>query len=388
MIAEYKCLFGISSPTKGVLVRSFEVTYRKDISTMVITGKGNKVFWFVFARMSQIYRTSEIPRFSKADAEKFAGQNLEIPILPQGAVKFGDIWRNRETYALVATEEADYDHWTWGRFACLGDSIHKMTPNMGAGGMAAIESAAALANAIHTLSTHNHEGSNMREVRRALINYQQSRKFRASEIGKESNDLTRIQSLKGLRERILVRYVIPNAGDYLVNTSSDGWIGATLLNYLPPPPRSLTGNMPFNPDQGLGRKESQIHRAFASLPFLAMSVSCFYILRALIPWEFGSAILGSGKIEWDNSFSIPILEKFYHVKTLDDFCRGASILMAPSTLGYDPGSSFQMFTFLADIGLIYSIFLIESARRASLFTIAQMYVLWIPLQRQQSSPFL
>lgn len=383
MIAEYKCLFGISSPTKGVLDRSFEVTYRKDISTMVITGKGNKVFWFVFARMSQIYRTSEIPRFSKADAEKFAGQNLEIPILPQGAVKFGDIWRNRETYALVATEEADYDHWTWGRFACLGDSIHKMTPNMGAGGMAAIESAAALANAIHTLSTHNHGGSpNMREVRRALINYQQSRKFRASEIGKESNDLTRIQSLKGLRERILVRYVIPNAGDYLVDTSSDGWIGATLLNYLPPPPRSLTGNMPFNPDQGLGRKESQIHRAFASLPFLAMSVSCFYIIRALIPWEFGSAILGSGKIEWDNSFSIPILEKFYHVKTLDDFCRGASILMAPSTLGYDPGSSFQMFTFLADIGLIYSIFLIESARRASLFTIAQMYVLWIPLQRQ------
>jgi 2-polyprenyl-6-methoxyphenol hydroxylase-like FAD-dependent oxidoreductase len=49
---------------------------------------------------------------------------------------------------LVPTEEAEYEHWTWGRFVCLGDSIHKVTPNMGAGGNAAIESAAALANAI------------------------------------------------------------------------------------------------------------------------------------------------------------------------------------------------------------------------------------------------
>lgn len=373
MRAEYKCLFGISSSTTGLLNRSFEVTYKKDVSTMVITGKGNRVFWFVFARMPRTYRASEIPRFSKADAEEFAGQNLGIPILPQGVVKFGAVWENRETYTLVATEEADYDHWTWGRFACLGDSIHKMTPNMGAGGMAAVESAAALANELHTLSMRNH-GSRptLRDLRRALMSYQRSRKLWASETVKASNDLTRIQALKGLREHIVVHYVMPNAGDYLVGKSSDGWIGSTLINYLPPPPRSLSGYMPFNPDQGLGRKESQIRRAIVSFPFLAMSVWGFRMIRDLIPWESGGAILKSGEIVWGESSAIAILEKFYHVKTLDDLCRGASLLMAPSTLGYDPVSSFQMFTFLADLGLLYSIVLIESARRASVLTIAQM----------------
>ena len=51
--------------------------------------------------------------------------------------------------------------------------------------------------------------------------------------------------------------------------------------------------------------------------------------------------------------------------------RGSTLLMAPSSLGYDPVNSFQMFTFLADYGLIYAI-LIESARRASMLTTAQM----------------
>lgn len=373
MRAEYKCLFGISSSTTGLLNRSFDVTYDKDVSTMVITGKGDRVFWFVFSRMSRTYGASEIPRFSKADAEEFARQNLEIPILPQGVVKFGAIWENRETYTLVATEEADYDHWTWGRFACLGDSIHKMTPNMGAGGMAAVESAAALANALHTLTVHNHGSRpSLRDIRQALIGYQRSRKLWASKTVKASNDLTRIQALKGLREQIVAHYVIPNAGDYLVDKNSDVWIGSTLIDYLPPPPRSLLGHMPFNPDQGLGRKESQIHRAIVSFPFLALSIWGFRIIRDLIPWESGGTILKSGKIVWGESSALPILEKFYHVKTLDDLCRGASLLMAPSTLGYDPVSSIQMFTFLADLGLVYSILLIESARRASVFTIAQM----------------
>jgi len=54
-------------------------------------------------------------------------------------------------YTRVALEEVENSVWTWGRIACLGDSIHKMTPNAGHGGNAAIESAAALANAIKAM---------------------------------------------------------------------------------------------------------------------------------------------------------------------------------------------------------------------------------------------
>ena len=373
MIAEYKCLFGISSPTSGLPKCNYDVTYMKDTSTMTITGKGGRVFWFVFARMPQIYRAGSIPRFTKEDAEEFAKQKLDIPILPKGAVHFRDIWNNRETYSLVATEEADYEHWTWGRFACLGDSVHKVTPNMGVGGMQAVESAAALANAIHTLAIdHNRSRPSLENVRKALIGYQQNRKLRTSNLVKAANDLTRIQALKGMRERILAHFIIPNAGDHLVDMVSDGWIGATVLNYLPIPDRSLRSNMPFNPEQGIGKQESKLNRGLAALPFLVPAVWCYRIIKSLIPWESGGEILQSGQITWGASSSMPILEKFYHCKYLDDYYRGSTLLMAPSSLGYDPVSSIQMFTFLADYGLIYAILLIESARRASMLTTAQM----------------
>lgn len=373
MIAEYKCLFGISSPTAGLPRRNYDVTYMKGTSTMTVTGKGGKVFWFIFARMPEVYRAGSIPRFTKSNADEFAKQNLDIPILPHGAVQFRDIWKNRETYTLAATEEADYDHWTWGRFACLGDGVHKVTPNMGVGGMQAVESAAALANAIHALIS-DHKGSqpSLEDVRKALTGYHENRKVRTSELVKVANDLTRIQALKGMRERILAYYVIPRAGDHLVDMACDGWIGATLLNYLPPPPRSLDSNMPFNPEQGLGKKESKLYRALVALPFLILTVWCYRIITGLIPWESGGEILRSGQIKWGESLSIPILDKFYRWKRLDDGYRGATVLMAPSTLGYDAVSSFQMFTFLADYGLVYAILLIESARRANMLTFAQM----------------
>jgi 2-polyprenyl-6-methoxyphenol hydroxylase-like FAD-dependent oxidoreductase len=30
---------------------------------------------------------------------------------------------------LLALEEAQHEHWTIDRLACIGDSIHKMTPH-------------------------------------------------------------------------------------------------------------------------------------------------------------------------------------------------------------------------------------------------------------------
>ena len=144
---------------------------------MVITGKNGRVFWFLFNRLPQIHHSENIPRFSQFEAVSFAEQNADLPILPQGTVRFGDVWKERVTFTLAAIKEADYAHWTWGRFACLGDSAHKMTPNTGSGGMAAIESAAALANSIRLLSSTN--GSTrptLEDIRNAMTSYQQRQK--------------------------------------------------------------------------------------------------------------------------------------------------------------------------------------------------------------------
>ena len=367
MIAEYKCLFGISSSVIGLPSGNYDVTYKKDVSTMVITGKGGRVFWFLFIKMDHIYRAGEIPRFTKAEAEDLAQQHLDMPILPQGRVKFGDIWKRRETYTLVATEEADYEHWSWGRFACLGDSVHKVTPNMGVGGMAAIESAAALANAVHALTNEVGMRPRFQGVCRALNAYQRNRKPRTSEAVKTANGLTRLQALKGVKESVVVHHVIPYSGDFIVNTSCDSWIGAPSLNFLPLPARSLKGTMPFNPEQGISKKESKVDRALSAFPLLFISIWAFRVMFSVIPFETGAVLLKAGKISWANS-SIPIPEKFYHLNLLDDFVRGPAVVLAPSTIGFDRPSSYQNFTFFPDWSLIYTIMLVESARQANRLT--------------------
>ncbi|KAJ5980534.1 monooxygenase, partial [Penicillium waksmanii] len=60
--------------------------------------------------------------------------------------------------ALVKThldlEEASYEYWHKDRYVCIGDSIHKMTPNAGQGGNSAIESVATLSYHLSALLRH------------------------------------------------------------------------------------------------------------------------------------------------------------------------------------------------------------------------------------------
>jgi 2-polyprenyl-6-methoxyphenol hydroxylase-like FAD-dependent oxidoreductase len=128
LFAEYNCLFGIFTKIEGIHSGDINVTNTRGTSTMVIGGKG-KVLWFVFEKMDKVYHVPNIPRYTQQDAEDFGAARQDITVTPQ--VKFGEIWANITTRTLVATEEAQLKRWSWGRIACVGDSVHKMTPNMG-----------------------------------------------------------------------------------------------------------------------------------------------------------------------------------------------------------------------------------------------------------------
>jgi len=233
MFSEYQCMFGISSSTEGMKLGYMDVTYMKDTSTLIITGKDEKVYWFVFHKLPKVYKGDEIPKYTREDADAFAEEIAGINIQANGAVKFRDIWKNRLSYTRVALEEAEYNVWTWGRIACLGDSIHKMTPNAGHGGNSAIESAAALANAIKTMldkargSRPTHE-----EVTTCLKEYQKVREQRTSEVMKMANKLTRIQALKTFGDYFFAHWIGPSLGDALIEmysaTVSAGFLAANL----------------------------------------------------------------------------------------------------------------------------------------------------------------
>jgi hypothetical protein len=376
MFAEYNVLFGIFGSYDGVSESDYDVTYTKGLSTMMIGGKGGKVYWFVFEQMAKVHPTGSIPKYTKADEEAFAEKYRDTNLKPKGAIKFADIWKNRMNSCLVPTEEAEYEHWTWGRFVCLGDSIHKVTPNMGAGGNAAIESAAALANAIKKMVGEcNSARPSLEAVKSGLQEYEKIRSPPVSHMMVLANSLTRIQALKTFADKITALYIAPNAGDFLADLIADITVGSIKIDYLPPPERSLDAPMPFNPELGLTNLESKLKRMLLALPFLGLTVLAVQhihldLVKQLRP--FTAEILKAGKIEWDSS-SIDIRETFYHIKFVDDIWRDITVAFLPTQL-FEPITMWQMPTFLADFGVVYAIFLIESARRANTLTLLQLFV--------------
>jgi hypothetical protein len=127
MSAEYRCLFGISSPVPGLAAGHQHRAFNEDWSFLVVIGKGGRCFWFVFEKLDKKYFSPAIPRFSKTDAETFVQAYKKRYVTAD--IIFDAIWERKISSTLVTLEEAQYKHWTIDRFACLGDSIHKMTPN-------------------------------------------------------------------------------------------------------------------------------------------------------------------------------------------------------------------------------------------------------------------
>lgn len=85
---------------------------------------------------------------------------------------------------------------------------------MGAGGNAAIETAAALANELKKMLDTAEEGKPSYEIIKAhLGTYQKTRDIRLTALLKAANGLTRLQALKTLKDKIFAFWILPNAGD-------------------------------------------------------------------------------------------------------------------------------------------------------------------------------
>lgn len=149
--------------------------------------------------------------------------------------------------------------------------------------------------------------------------------------------------------------------------------GAVKLDYLPIPKRSLHGTMPFNPSQGLGQTEAKVWRAARSLPFLGITAVALYFMWGIcLPpvLERVSEIMEKGvQNNIGEALHVESLRSFYGVEFLDSRFRGLVACFA-SFQFVDTVCSWQSMSFLTDAGVLYSILLIESARRANIMTLS------------------
>lgn len=133
------------------------------------------------------------------------------------------------------------------------------------------------------------------------------------------------------------------------------------------PPAFFFGSIFLKMTAGL----SKTTRAVLGLPFLVLAVLCILTMDVEKMLAHQQPFLESGNIEYDGG-SIAILERFHYFEFLDELWRGATVTFSPATLGYDSISSWQMFSFLQDLGPVYAVWYLESYRAGNRFTPAYL----------------
>ncbi|PLB46161.1 FAD/NAD(P)-binding domain-containing protein [Aspergillus steynii IBT 23096] len=361
MTSEYSCVFGISTATPGLAPGTSHRTYADGFSFLNVIGKHGRVFWFLFIKLDRRYPASNIPRFRKEDIQDDVAPFMEKAITAD--VPFSAIYDKAIVTTRLSLEEASYRHWTKGRFACIGDSAHKMTPNMGQGGNSAIESAALLAN--YLVQLNNQKDFSQSAIESCLQAWETARQPRVNAICEGANKLTRTEALASPKDRSTALYLLPWMQRFLADKLSRGFIGAEKLDFLPDPPQSAKATIPFI--QHYDRlSESIWKRALWTLPLLG----CYKLGSAAMDSTLGHVlpflrtVLEKGT--WASSAGevVDLTRPIYHVPFLDKMLRPMITCFLPSITGSDALSRAQMLSFMVDIGPVYVIWLLESSRRA------------------------
>ncbi|KAJ5953146.1 hypothetical protein N7454_000042 [Penicillium verhagenii] len=238
--AEYACILGISRPTKGLQPGEIHRTWGEGFTTFVNVGEDDQVFFFIFTKMDRKYQYSDMPRFSKEDQDAKAQTFLDTHLCP--GVKFKSVYENAISSAYVPLQEGVIKSWSWGRFACLGDAVHKTTPNIGQGASLAIEDAASLANHIVKL-VNNNTIPTSGDINESLTMWGTGLRARAKTVCDGGAMFTRLEALANWPLKLVALYVSPYLGGVFADIVSITHLGAPTLDFLPLPEREESGSM-------------------------------------------------------------------------------------------------------------------------------------------------
>lgn len=104
--SQYQCLYGIASSSCGLPAGEIDIGFNDKRSTIVIAGKNDRTYYFVFEKMNKIYKPPHIPRYTQADRDEFAKRHSDMKITER--VSVGDIHKNSVSSTLVGIETATY----------------------------------------------------------------------------------------------------------------------------------------------------------------------------------------------------------------------------------------------------------------------------------------
>lgn len=210
------------------------------LTFVTIHGKNGRVYWFIIQKLDKKYTYPNCPRYTDADTSVAAEELKNIQFYQH--ITFGDLWDSRETASMTVLEENTFKTWYHGRLVLLGDSVHKMTPNIGQGANMAIEDAAALTNLLQDMKKSGVSSSPTdSHIQMLLHQYRTIRYERVKSIYRSSRFLVRLQARDGLLNLLLSRYYAPYAGDLPADMASKTIADGVMCDFLPHPKRSGRG---------------------------------------------------------------------------------------------------------------------------------------------------
>ena len=124
-------MFGLSaSDVNYNLPLGGSITTASDInhSSLLFTGPNSQPQWFFVTKLNKKYRSPDVPRFTQAERDAKVIEYADFQLAPGVTLK--KLMDTSIQSSFLPLEEANLEHWSWGRMVCVGDSIHKMTPNV------------------------------------------------------------------------------------------------------------------------------------------------------------------------------------------------------------------------------------------------------------------
>ncbi|OQD60429.1 hypothetical protein PENPOL_c023G00886 [Penicillium polonicum] len=364
MSSEYNCVFGISTATPGVDPKDIHRTFAKDWSFLTIGGKGDLSYWFLYNKMDRTYYGSDIPRLSKANVDEHVAPYLDKPVT--GSVLFSELYKRSTIRTFVALEEANFNHWCIDRFACIGDSIHKMTPNLGQGGNSAIEDAATLANHLAKLVQRS-SPCRTDDIHRCTQTWQASRRERVDKICRAAYNLTRLEAIASAKDKLKV-HLVPYMEGRMINRTSAILVASPKLDCVAETLKASQCSIPYGPKLPASVTAENIwERALWGMPFVGCvaiaGATMGTIIHQVRPLMLPYFIQGTWSS--NNGEVVDIRKPVYHVPFLDNLLQPLITCFLPSISGSDLQSRSQMMSFLADVGAVYGVWLLESYRKAN-----------------------
>ncbi|KAL4981505.1 hypothetical protein BDW68DRAFT_192893 [Aspergillus falconensis] len=232
LVAEYGCVFGISSPLEGILPGEQLIACHEDATVLAFPGKSADIGWALIQKLDRRCNYLATVQSSHDETALNMAKSAAGLSLYRG-IKFHDLWVNTPNYSFTLLEEGLFQTWHHGRIVCLGDSVSKMTPNMAQGANTAIEGAAALANTLRRIS-HIDEPSED-AISLLLEGYAERQQKRLRKVHALSQSVTRVHTRQGRIRKILGRYVYPYTPSAALHSFSHIIAPAPYLEYVPVP---------------------------------------------------------------------------------------------------------------------------------------------------------